>query len=163
VPSIDLFLLIPRSNANTARLFKLSRTLLSIDIRGVHVDYEVEALIGHLIAMPTRSFSPSFPPHSTHSLQPLDVVVFSPLSAANSQELVQHLHRTQGLIPVKKAEFFLKRFTSTPSGQGEDPEFAQHGDGSSWNEIRKLFEVAVKDTAGDDAKRLGTAFVAGTK
>jgi hypothetical protein len=168
-----------------------------MDIRGVHVDYEVEALIGHLIAMPTRSFSPSFPPpHSTHSLQPLDVVVFSPLSAANSQELVQHLHRTQGLIPVKKADLFplfwpaydvsftssnilkafevtgispanaeviLKRFTSTPSGQDEDPEFAQHGDGSSWNELRKLFEVAVKDTAGDDAKRLGTAFVASTK
>jgi hypothetical protein len=123
-------------------------------------------------------------------LQPLDVVVFSPLSTAYSQELVQHLHHTQGLIPVKKADFFplfwpaydvsftspnilkafeatgispanaeviLKRFTSTPSGQDGDPEFAQHGDGSSWNELRKLFEVTVKDTAGDDAKRLSTS------
>jgi hypothetical protein len=105
-----------------------------------------------------------FPPHSTHSLQPLDVVVFSPLSAAYSQELVQHLHCTQGLIPVKKADFFLlfwpaydvsftssnilkafeatgvspanaevilKRFTSIPSREGEDPELAHHRDSSS--------------------------------
>jgi hypothetical protein len=123
-------------------------------------------------------------------LQPLDVVVFSLLLVAYSQEVVQHLHRTQGLIFVKKADFFpsfwpaydvsftslnmlkafeatgislanaeviLKRFTLTPSGQDEDPESAQHGDGSSRNEPRKLFEVAVKDTAGDDAKRLSTS------
>jgi hypothetical protein len=61
-----------------------------------------------------------------------------------------------GISPAN-AEVILKRFTSTPSGQDEDLEFAQHGDGSSLNELRKLFEVAVKDTAGDDAKRLGTS------
>ncbi|RMZ66343.1 pogo transposable [Pyrenophora seminiperda CCB06] len=47
-----------------------------------------------------------FPPHSTHSLQPLDVGMFSPLSNAYSAELSHHLFRTQGLIPVKKGDFF---------------------------------------------------------
>lgn len=47
-----------------------------------------------------------FPPHSTHSLQPLDVVLFSPLSTAYSTELARHLHQSQGLIAVKKGDFF---------------------------------------------------------
>jgi hypothetical protein len=46
-----------------------------------------------------------FPPHSTHSLQPLNVVMFSPLSKAYSAELSRHLHRSQGLISVKKGDF----------------------------------------------------------
>jgi hypothetical protein len=47
-----------------------------------------------------------FPPHSTHTLQPLDVVCFKPLSSAYSKELTNHLQKTQGLIPVKKGDFF---------------------------------------------------------
>jgi hypothetical protein len=47
-----------------------------------------------------------FPPHSTHTLQPLDVVVFSPLSYNYSHELNQHLHQSQALIGVKNAIFF---------------------------------------------------------
>ena len=47
-----------------------------------------------------------FPPHSTHTLQPLDVVVFSPLSYNYSHELNQHLHQSQALIGVKKRDFF---------------------------------------------------------
>jgi hypothetical protein len=61
-----------------------------------------------------------FPPHSTHSLQPLDVVMFAPLSNAYSSELAEYLHRTQGLILVTKSDFFLlfwpaytSSFTST--------------------------------------------------
>jgi hypothetical protein len=46
------------------------------------------------------------PPHSTHTLQPLDVALFKPLSSAYSAELTQHLHRAQGLISVKKGDFF---------------------------------------------------------
>jgi hypothetical protein len=47
-----------------------------------------------------------FPPHSTHTLQPLDVVMFSPLSKYYSQELDRHLHQSQGLIGVKKGDVF---------------------------------------------------------
>jgi hypothetical protein len=47
------------------------------------------------------------PPHSTHTLQPLDVVMFKPLSGAYSSELTDYLHRSQGLVPIKKGNFFL--------------------------------------------------------
>jgi hypothetical protein len=46
------------------------------------------------------------PPHSTHTLQPLDVVMFKPLAAAYSKELTNHIHTTQGLIPINKTDFF---------------------------------------------------------
>lgn len=46
------------------------------------------------------------PPHSTHTLQPLDVVLFKPLSTAYSAALSDHLHKSQGLLPVKKGDFF---------------------------------------------------------
>jgi hypothetical protein len=46
------------------------------------------------------------PPHSTHTLQPLDVVMFKPLSTAYSAELLTHLHRSQALLLIKKGDFF---------------------------------------------------------
>jgi hypothetical protein len=47
-----------------------------------------------------------FPPHSTHTLQPLDVVMFKPLSSAYSKELAYHQHQALGLNPIKKGDFF---------------------------------------------------------
>jgi hypothetical protein len=47
-----------------------------------------------------------FSPHSTHSLQPLDVVLFALLSSAYSADLLHYLHRSQGLLSVKKSDFF---------------------------------------------------------
>jgi hypothetical protein len=47
-----------------------------------------------------------FSPHSTHSLQPLDVVLFALLSSAYSADLLCYLHRSQGLSSVKKSDFF---------------------------------------------------------
>jgi hypothetical protein len=47
-----------------------------------------------------------YPPHSIQTLQPLDVVMFKPMSTNYSQELTQHLHNAQGLLPVKKGDFF---------------------------------------------------------
>jgi hypothetical protein len=47
-----------------------------------------------------------FPPHSTHTLQPLDVVMFKPLSTAYSEELTTYLHNGQGLAGIKKGDFF---------------------------------------------------------
>jgi len=44
-------------------------------------------------------------PHSTHSLQPLDVVLFGPLSKHYTEELTQHLQRTQGLSRITKQDF----------------------------------------------------------
>jgi hypothetical protein len=46
------------------------------------------------------------PPHSNHTLQPLDVVLFKPLSQAHSNEHTSHLHKVQSLVPIKKGDFF---------------------------------------------------------
>ena len=39
-----------------------------------------------------------FPPQSTHSLQPLDVVIFSPLAHFYSDFVTEHLHNSQTLV-----------------------------------------------------------------
>jgi hypothetical protein len=46
------------------------------------------------------------PPHSTQTLQPLDVVCFKPLSSSYSSELDNHLQQSQGLSPLSKADSF---------------------------------------------------------
>lgn len=46
-----------------------------------------------------------FPPHSTHTLQPLDVVLFKPLSTRYTQSLTNHLHPAQGLVSIAKGDF----------------------------------------------------------
>jgi hypothetical protein len=46
------------------------------------------------------------PSHSTHSLQPLDVSIFGPLSTAYLSELHVQQQRSQGLLPVKKPDFY---------------------------------------------------------
>jgi hypothetical protein len=48
----------------------------------------------------------TFPPHSTHTLQPLDVVMFKPLSSAYSRELTIHTHDSQATLSVNKGDFF---------------------------------------------------------
>lgn len=45
------------------------------------------------------------PPHASHSLQPLDVAVYSPLSAAYSTQLNNYIQRSQGLIDMQKSDF----------------------------------------------------------
>jgi hypothetical protein len=44
--------------------------------------------------------------HSTHSLQLLNVGIFSPLSTAYLSKLRQQQQRSQGLLPVKKLDFY---------------------------------------------------------
>lgn len=47
-----------------------------------------------------------YPPHSTHTLQPLDIVCFKPLAQNYSNELTDHLHKSQCLVSMKKGDFF---------------------------------------------------------
>ena len=47
-----------------------------------------------------------FPPHSTHSLQPLDVAIFSPLSKRYTDELNKSLQRSQGRSRITKRDFY---------------------------------------------------------
>jgi hypothetical protein len=75
--------------------------LLILDGHGSHITMEfIEYCDRHRILLMI------LPPHSTHTLQPLDVVLFKPLSQAYSNELTNHLHKAQGLVPIKKGDFF---------------------------------------------------------
>ena len=46
------------------------------------------------------------PPHSTQTLQPLDVVCFKPLSSNYSSEVDNYLQQSQGLSPLSRGDFF---------------------------------------------------------
>jgi hypothetical protein len=86
---------------STAEKARSSYRLLILDGYGSHLTMEfIEYCDAHKILLMI------FSTHSTYSLQPLDVVMFKPLSSAYSSELSQHLHRSQGLIPVTKGDFF---------------------------------------------------------
>tara|TARA_R110002003_G_scaffold410_1_gene19556 strand:+ start:3648 stop:5516 length:1869 start_codon:yes stop_codon:yes gene_type:complete len=47
-----------------------------------------------------------YPPHSTHTLQPLDVVMFAPLAASYKAELLAFLEGAQGLTGITKRDFY---------------------------------------------------------
>lgn len=47
-----------------------------------------------------------FPPRSTNTLQPLDVVLFRSLSAEYSTQLTTRTHKSRDLLLVKKGDFF---------------------------------------------------------
>jgi hypothetical protein len=47
-----------------------------------------------------------YPPHSTHTLQPLDVVMFKPLSSAYSGQVAAFMERCQGLTSMSKRDFY---------------------------------------------------------
>jgi hypothetical protein len=47
-----------------------------------------------------------YPPHSTHTLQPLDVVMFKPLLSAYSTQISQFMERSQGLTSMSKRDFY---------------------------------------------------------
>jgi hypothetical protein len=47
-----------------------------------------------------------YPLHSTHTLQPLDVVMFKPLSSAYSAQVASFMERSQGLTSMSKRDFY---------------------------------------------------------
>jgi hypothetical protein len=47
-----------------------------------------------------------YPPHSTQTLQPLDVVMFKPLATGYSDKVTAFLKRSRGLTSMSKRDFF---------------------------------------------------------
>jgi hypothetical protein len=47
-----------------------------------------------------------YPPHLTHMLQPLDIVMFKPLATGYSDEVTGFMERSQGLTSMSKKDFF---------------------------------------------------------
>jgi hypothetical protein len=47
-----------------------------------------------------------YPPHSTQTLQPLNVVMFKPLATGYSDEVAAFMKRSQDLTSMSKRDFF---------------------------------------------------------
>jgi hypothetical protein len=167
-----------RCTKQKARLGRDWRRLI-LDGHGSHLTFEfLEYGEAHRILVSV------FPPHSTHTLQPLDVVCFSPLSGAYTYQLTRHLHRTQGLVPLKKGDFFLlfqdawsfsmtqklalKSFKSTgiwpkdpdvilkrfDDKEQEEAAEASRLTGCDWRHMERLVRAAVSDRTADESKKL---------
>jgi uncharacterized protein YndB with AHSA1/START domain len=153
--------------------------LLIVDGHGSHLTFEfLEYCEAHRILVSV------FPPHSTHTLQSLNVVCFKPLSGAYTHQLTRHLHRSQGLVPLKKGDFFplfweawsssitqilaLKSFKSTgiwpkdpnvilkrfDDKEQEEATEASRLTGCDWRHMERLVRAAVSDRTADESKKL---------
>lgn len=69
-----------------------------------HSSHQTQEFIDY--CRPRRILPLLLPPHSTHTLQPLDVGLFSPLSKAYGQALEEYVEKTQGLLTHKKGDFY---------------------------------------------------------
>jgi hypothetical protein len=90
-------------NRETKQKARLGRDwrLLILDGHGRHLSIDFVEYCEAYKILPAV-----FPPHSTHTLQPLNVVCFKPLSSNCSAKLTNHLFKTQGLLAVQKENFF---------------------------------------------------------
>jgi hypothetical protein len=122
-----------------------------------------------------------FPPHSTHTVQPLDVVMFKPLSSSYTKALTTYLQQSLGLVPIRKGDFFplfweswkasfkkqlmLKSFAVTSIWpMDREPILkrfkgkASHGPSAftdgDWRQMDCLIRAAVKDTRVAESKQL---------
>jgi hypothetical protein len=84
----------------TKRKARRKYRLLILDGHGSHV---TKAFIDY--CDDNRILVLVYPPHATHTLQPLDVSCFKPLSQNYSKELIYHNYTTEGWLPVQKADF----------------------------------------------------------
>jgi hypothetical protein len=86
----------------TGRYARTGCRLLLLDGHSSHLTMDfIEYCNDHKILLAV------FPSHSTHTLQPLDVGLFRPLSSHYSTELSNFLHYGHAIEPIKKGDFFL--------------------------------------------------------
>jgi hypothetical protein len=124
-----------------------------------------------------------YPPHSTHRLQPLDVVLFKLLATAYSSELARQTYRSQGLLSINKADFiplFRSAYASafTPANivtsfeatgiwpmdssrvtdqfryTSPAPNDSSDLSPTSWKRVERLLQQTVTDTSNEVVRRL---------
>ena len=86
----------PATKKKARRNFRL----LIFDGHGSHVTQRFMNYCDH-----RRILVLVYPSHATHTLQPLDVSCFKPLSQSYSNEIIKHNYTTRGRIPIQKAGF----------------------------------------------------------
>jgi hypothetical protein len=88
-------------NPSTKAKARSSYRLLILDGHGSHLTMDfIEYCHQNKILLMV------YPPHSTHTLQPLDVVMFKPLSSAYSSQVAAFMERCQGLTSLSKRDFY---------------------------------------------------------
>jgi hypothetical protein len=148
--------------------------LLILDGHGSHVTEPfIDYCYQHRILLAV------FPPHSTHRLQPLDVVLFGPLAQAYSSELSLHTAMSQGLLSISKGDFiplfrsaYASAFTRTNiitsfeatgiwpmkrarvTGKLEPPSPATRESPTSWGHVEQALDQVVKDPEAEQVRRL---------
>jgi hypothetical protein len=78
-----------------------SYRLLIVDGHGSHISMDFIDYCDR-----NRILLAIYPPHATHTLQPLDVSVFKPLSTAYSNELTSFINNSQGLLSISMRDFY---------------------------------------------------------
>jgi hypothetical protein len=157
--------------------------LLIVDGHGSHLTSDfIDYCNNHHILLAV------FPPHATHTLQPLDVVMFKPLSTAYTTNLTTYLHQSQGLVPIKKGDFFplfwkswitsfkkdlvLKAFNATGIWPMEPevilkrfttPTLEDHEESTVqgqgyWQHTERLIRSAVHNNTSQESKELSLTF-----
>jgi hypothetical protein len=86
---------------NTKSKARSSYRLLIVDGHGSHLTMDfIEYCDRNKILLAI------YPPHATHTLQPLDVSLFKPLSTAYSAEISSFMEKSQGLVSMSKRDFW---------------------------------------------------------
>jgi hypothetical protein len=156
--------------------------LLYVDGHASHVSIE---FLDYCVK--NRILVARFPPHATHTLQPLDVVVFRSLSAAYNRALDDFKNKSHGLISIAKRDFFSifwraweptmqpslikKAFEATglsppnpavilerfESDSSDDEDSGSTEPLNSWQQLNRRFREVVKDPGDPRTQELNEA------
>jgi hypothetical protein len=88
-------------NPSTKAKARSSYRLLILDSHGSHLTMDIIEYCHQ-----NKILLMIYPPHSTHTLQPLDVVMFKPLSSAYSSQVAAFMASRQGLTSMSKRDFY---------------------------------------------------------
>jgi hypothetical protein len=88
-------------NERTKKKARQAYRLLILDGHGSHVTMKFINFCDM-----NRIILGIYPPHSTHTLQPLDIALFRPLSQAYSERLTAWIAKTEGFSNIQKRHFF---------------------------------------------------------
>jgi hypothetical protein len=99
-------------------------------------------------------------PHSIHMLHQLDVKMIKPLSSSYSKGLINYLHKTQGLVSIKKGNVFplfwqawISSFKETSILKSFEESSGSLSD-TDWRKVRKILDQSVGKEARKEAKKI---------
>jgi tRNA(Leu) C34 or U34 (ribose-2'-O)-methylase TrmL len=96
-------------------------------------------------------------PHATHTLQPLDVVMFwTAWTASITRDNILQAFKSTGVRPIDPQPVLKKCHTPTTEDQ-KDPEFEQLEKVLDWKDLKRLYNSVVVDQSTKEAKTLASS------